>query len=483
MAVLEERGRFWWSDISVPDGQFAPDESITGLLRIDEDGRIALDLNEYFPNERGPFGLLAQDGAPISKSISGILRESNKRVLLTGLHPGGGQVRSAGISHQRFIATDCLVGDAILGPNDLPPKFAGLEIDLSGLESWFWFRSVKVSRSYWQITADYKRPEPAIYDIEDGKLTFDFYVDGSIPYPTLSDEISIKERARAIFDLTQRESIDQLRDRFRFFEDLIILLTDSEYRLAWPILRWSEDTAFTWYYARIRSEDVATAPERHECLTFFPRVRQTFGALWNTWQSKRQEFGPGFYLYLGTRRGFSLYTEHRFVNLIWGLEAFHRTKHPANPDSLKDRIENIVTQIADKSDQKLVRRGLRFAHEPTLEERLFSVFKDLPLSLDRRRLRAFAHDCANARNSISHFGAQGHGHTYSEFILDLEKKSRALATLSHCLLLHEIGVDAEIIVNWTSKGWGSFRIKYNFVEVGLLDKEVLKPDPPPASPS
>ncbi len=75
MAVLEERGRFWWSDIPVPNGQYAPDELITGLLHIDEDGRIALDLNEYFPNEHGPFGLLANDGTPITKSISGILRE------------------------------------------------------------------------------------------------------------------------------------------------------------------------------------------------------------------------------------------------------------------------------------------------------------------------------------------------------------------------------------------------------------------------
>jgi len=476
MAILEERGRFWWSDNPVPDGHFAPEESITGLLSIDDDGRIAVDLNDYFPNKHGPFGLLARDGSPLNRSISGILRESNRRVLLIGINPGGGQVRTTGISHERYIATDCLVGNAILGPKDLPPTFAEMEIDLSGLEAWFWFRSVQVSTSYWQISAEYKRPEPAIYEINDGILSFEFYVAGSIPFVDKSDEIAIKEKALANFALAKRESIDQLRDRFRFFEDLMILLTDSEFRLAWPVLRWDEQIEFTWYFARLRSEVVAAEPKTHECLTFFPRVRDSFGAIWNNWKSKRQEYGPGFYLYLGTRRGFSLYAEHRFVNLIWGIEAFHRTKFPTNPDSMKVRIDNIVDQIENRSDQKLVRRGLRFAHEPSLEERIFSVFKGLAINLDQSRLRAFAFACADARNAISHFGAQRHGGAYSEFIMDLEKKSRAIATLSHCLLLQEIGVEPDIIVNWVTKSWGAFRIKYSFVEVGLLDKEVLRPD-------
>ncbi len=79
---------------------------------------------------------------------------------------------------------------------DMPLKFAGLEIDLSGLELWFWFRSVKVSRSYWQITADYKRPEPAIYDIEDGKLTFAFYMPAASRIRILAKRFLSKRRRK-----------------------------------------------------------------------------------------------------------------------------------------------------------------------------------------------------------------------------------------------------------------------------------------------
>ena len=203
-------------------------------------------------------------------------------------------------------------------------------------------------------------------------------------------------------------------------------------------------------------------------------MRDAFGDIWSNWKRKREEFGPGFYLYLGTRRGLSLYPEHRFVNLIWGIEAFHRTKYPADPKAMAERTERIIEQLSDKKDQKLIRHQLKFAHEPRLADRIFELFKALPIELEKKRLRKFSGACAKARNDISHYGAHRDQGSYSEFALDLEKKSAALSILCHCLLLHEIGVSKEILTNWVQKGWGAFRIKYSFVAVGLLDEEVLK---------
>ena len=65
-------------------------------------------------------------------------------------------------------------------------------------------------------------------------------------------------------------------------------------------------------------------------------------------KTKREEFGPGFYLYLGTRRGMALYAEHSFVNLIWGLEAFHRKKNVGGCRKAADDLEF-------RSDQRVER--------------------------------------------------------------------------------------------------------------------------------
>ncbi len=479
MAILEERGRFWWSDEPVPNGQFAPDESITGLLTIDEDGYISLELDGYFPNEHGPFGVLTAQGVTFKKNICGVLKTSSRRILLIGVIGSGGQARTTSMSYQRFVATDCLVGDSSLYEVASPMIFSNMEIDLSGFDAWFWFRSIKVSRTEDQITSEWKRPEAAVYEIDGGTLSFEFDVKGSIPYGTQADEIALKERALVCFALRKSETLKQLRDRFKYFEDLLILLVNTEYRMAWPMVTFDGDIKAQWYFARFNSTLAPEPPKLHECLTYFPHLRESFGEIWTNWATKREQFGPGVYLYLGTRRGLSLYPEHRFVNLIWGIEAFHRIKWPSSAD--KARIEAIVAQIADKKDKKLVRRCVKYAHEPSLEQRIFSAFKELPIGLDSKRLRSFARACAKARNDISHFGTHRDSGTYSDFVLELEKKSRALSGLYHCLLLHEIGIGEEMLRKWIYHSFSGFRVKYSFVEVGLLDKNVLKADTPKRS--
>jgi hypothetical protein len=478
MAVLEDRGLFWLSDVPVPDEQFAPDGSIAGLLTIDDDGRITLELDSYFPNEHGPFGAITGQGVPLSKNIFGILRGTNRRVLLAELINNGGHTRSNGMSYQSFVVTDCFVGDSTLLTVQSPLVFDSLEMELAGFEAWFWPRSIKVSKSEDKIIAEYNRPPPSVYAIDGETLEFEFYVAGSIPYGGLADEISMKEEALLRFSLEKKETIDLLRDRFKYVEDILMLLTDSEYRVRWPRVSLNNEVKAEWYFIRFGSQTAAKAPELHSCLTHFPKLSSSFGSIWSNWKQKREKFGPGFYMYLGTRRGLSLFAENRFANLIWGIEAFHRTKYPSNPDLMKARIENIVVQVSDQSDKELLRWRLKFAHEPNLAERIFTTFEGLPIRLDPSRLRSFASDCAKMRNDISHYGTQRHPGTYADFVLELEKRSRALSTLYHCLILYEIGIGEEILNKWIYKSFGSFRIKYNFVEVGLLDKEVLRPELP-----
>lgn len=481
MSILEERGLFWWSDHQLAENELAPEGSIAGLLTIDDNGRISLELDSYFPSKEGPFGVLTDQGVLLPRGISGLLKTSNSRVLLIGVMQSGGQVRTAGISHQQFLATHCLVGESSL--HDLTALvFDGLAIDLSGFESWFWFRSIKISKAEDRITADWQRPEPAIYALDDMEFSFEFDVKGSIPYGTLADHITLKEYAIASFSLKEKESLEQLRDRFKSFEDLLILLVDTEYRLSWPTVKLDGTVRATWYFSRFENK-VADAPDHHECLTHFPKLRDHFGAIWATWKAKREEFGPGFYLYLGTRRGLSLYAEHRFVNLIWGLEAYHRTRFPANPDSIKAKMDRIIGQVESDSDKEWLSRRLKYAYEPSLEERLLVTFKQLSLDLDDTRLRSFATACAQARHEISHFGARHRGDTYADFIQDLERKSRALSSLYHCLLLHEIGISDEMLGKWIYESHPGFRAKYSLVDVGLLNKAVLTADAPNTRPA
>ena len=62
MAILEERGLFWWADEPVPEKQFAPDSCLAGLLTISDDGQTRLELDGYFPSKHGPMTPIARSG-------------------------------------------------------------------------------------------------------------------------------------------------------------------------------------------------------------------------------------------------------------------------------------------------------------------------------------------------------------------------------------------------------------------------------------
>jgi hypothetical protein len=114
-----------------------------------------------------------------------------------------------------------------------------------------------------------------------------------------------------------------------------------------------------------------------------------------------------------------------------------------------------------------------------LEDRIFELFQALPINVDLKRLRAFCKSCANLRNDMSHFGGPKPPKTYSEFMSEVNKASNVLSHLYHTLLLQKVGVDEAIIKSWVETGWRSYQIKWDFVQVGLLDKEVLEPKVPP----
>jgi hypothetical protein len=59
---------------------------------------------------------------------------------------------------------------------------------------------------------------------------------------------------------------------------------------------------------------------------------------------------------------------------------------------------------------------------------------------------------------------------------DVSKKNEALSIIYHMIILHEIGIDENMIREWLYTR--SFSAKPYLVEAGLLDRGVLKPATP-----
>jgi hypothetical protein len=418
-------------------------------------------------------------GQLIEKDIQGLLKTSNKRVLLNGLIGGGGRFSTSGMSYELYIVGQCLVADGFAKP-PATRAFKEIIVPLAGFEEWLRLAAIKVTSSNRMVSVKYKRPKDANYPTADGELSIHFESAGDSSGTVFGMALSLRETASAVLRFRKPLALKDLIAQYQLLEDLLLILTGSDHALDWPWISAGKLAHYRLYFPNPGGKAAAPPPKAHECITNFVQLREPFGDIWSDWKKKREAFGPGFYLYLGTRRGVSLYIENRFVNLVFGLEAFHRRKYPPPEETKLDaKIERIVAQISLAKDKKWLADVLeRTKDQPPLGQRIYTTLREVPLGLDETRLKSFCDVCGKLRNDISHFGGQRHNETpYNDFILDLEIKGHALAALYQAVLLYEIGIDARIIRAWMFDGFGSFSINYHFVKADLMDKSVLDPKP------
>jgi hypothetical protein len=475
MAILDERGLFWWHDELIPDRQFAPDSSIGGLLKIGKHGQITLELDLYFPSEHGPMSGIVNRGKPIERCIQGILKVTGKRVLLSDVSSNGSRFSSNGISYESYRAMECVVSDEPFPAAKEPPKYDNLEIRLDGFEEWLRSGPIDIATLGPTISINYKSPDDISYSCDGSELLVrsepELHSSGMLGRYAAS----VRESTSFVLRFHQPMTLNDLRTQFGLMEDLLVVLTDSDYGLDWPWLSIKSGTRQRFYFARQTSTTSIEKPAYYNCPTNFRQIRDRFGSIWSEWKKKRERYGPGIYLYLGTRRGTKLYIEHRFANLVWGLEAFHRRGGLSTADqSTKETIDRIIGRITDLEDKKWLQSKLWNAHEPSLSTRLFDVLNRIPINLEEKRLQDFSETCAKRRNDISHFGGLRSGGSYSDFIRELNNLSEALSTLSHALLLFELGIEPAVIKHWVYDSFRAGQTKAYFHLVGLLDKRDLK---------
>jgi hypothetical protein len=434
--AFRERGLFWWAHEPMLSQHQAPDTAVIGELKISSEGRIRLDLDGMLHRERQePFHTdsEAEYLALRARRIFGVLRESGRRVLLLDLWNGPSRHSSYTFSVESFGAAQCLIGDQRFDGTMKEPKFSRIEADLKGFEEWLWSNALKVKRGKTVFTAKYRKPTQVTYRLQSGRLWFLHYLDGSHQTGRHPD-LTWSERTYIRYAPSKPFGIEGAIEWHRWLQDLMILLTDSDYCLELPEVKWGKHTC-TLYFQRSISK--AERPRRHECVVNFPKLKADFGTVFDTWIAAREKYGSAFYLYLGTRKGVQQYIENQFFMLISGIESLHRIKHIRPSMYLKDRIVQMITNLS--------------------------------LGLADDRLNKFARDCVKFRNSIAHGGHRSGTGSYSDYITSVQHIADALAPLYHALLLLEIGLDPQMVRDWVITVPPAFRRRWALAQAGLTE--------------
>lgn len=435
---LDERGYFWWADEHVPEGHFAPESAVTGQIQVGTSGTAKLILDDVLPRTPGRPNLQpgAIPGDEAELAVVGLIRRGQAYVRLEQLSWAGMSSGSAQRMSETLNARMCVQGGRLIA--DLPPNryCTDIRLSLAGFDEWLQLQSPKMEEGAIGLTAHIPRYMEGHFEVPGATISIGADAYWWIEGP--KTEIRLRQEGFIIYTPLCPITLDEARDITRKIEDLLVLLTNCERSLGFPKIR--INSADDWCqvsYETLQRPDREVS--RSDLWTVFPKLSPDFGVIANAWFDKSAEFGPGFHLYLGNRRGMQLYVEHRFANLVWGLEAFHRTSDQTQNTPLTQKIERILSTV-DKKDRRWLENRLEHAGEPDLAQRIFSVLSPLPLGFDQAELKQFAKKCADERNVLSHFGGRRPGDDYSQHLRTWTLLTYALDCLYHARILQELGL-------------------------------------------
>jgi hypothetical protein len=411
--------------------------------------------------------------------IAGQLKSTGHYVLLRGLNASGG--RSGVVSFESFIARECFIGRSPY----FPQQYSKLIISLDGLQQWI--RPGKISFSGMggrqgeaddSFSSEIKLNSNEFWDIADGLLEIRHDFTGYEP-ALWSHSVNVGMASTLRLTPTSSATTNEMLDYFRAIQDLLLILTNANISLPWPkLLFTSNDQQYGVDFYFKRNSPSSDMVQWHSTLIQYNRISGSFGTILDTWIQKRKSLGPGISLYLGTRRNRPLYLEHRFVNLVWGLEALDRRvdsskcENPKLKDKI-DRLKNFVKQadvkkLAAKDREWLLKLLESRGTERPLSDRIYDILKPVAIGLDDKKLQDFCAVCAKLRNDLSHHGGERKPGDYEEFIQELVVKSNALSKLYLLLILSLLGIDESEIRHIIHQGIGSHVFTEAFSSAGLF---------------
>jgi hypothetical protein len=393
-----------------------------------------------------------------------------------------------GKSTEEFYADLSMVGYTTTSRAEKSLRFSDLSISLAGLEEWRW-SDVLIAGEETQDgenrsrTITYADPLRE-YELKEGMLSLRSDVHCSALEGVSYREIRLSQHDSLDYRRTQATTAEAMQQEFTHIEQFLALLTGTYYSLDWPqisIERRGQLERYQLYFWR--DIERGRKPEMTNLWTTFPQLQLKFGQLYDNWREKRRKYGPGFYLFLGSLRSREMYVEHRFANLVWGVESLHRgmTTPPGVSRSHRKRIDSILAKAGtelsgDERKWLISERNKRI--EPPLSQRIFSTFKGLPWKVTETTLRSFAEKCAARRNDVSHFGGpRTRRDDYNLFLRELMELTAGLTQMYHAALLQEIGLDGKALLDCAKMPIG-FRIRHD-LKLARLETEEMKAAEPP----
>jgi len=201
------------------------------------------------------------------------------------------------------------------------------------------------------------------------------------------------------------------------------------------------------------SYQISTAPADipdisfHHMLFTYDHLKGRFEEFIRNWITKYELLGPVFDLYFGSINNPYSYTTHRFLNIVQGLESYHRRSFDSRAMPEKE-FENRKQLLAEAFPQyrKWLDWKLRFANEPPLEQRLIELGDKYKPSIVPMvgAYDKFFNRVATTRNYLTHFDEESRSKAATGG--ELRGMVQTLTLFLETFLLTELGFKYDEVV-------------------------------------
>lgn len=422
--------------VFIADGLFAWYESgllnnnkdafVAGTLEISTNGISTLKLMGILSNQPIDKIICSQEDINPEQWIIGYLKTC-QYVFLRQIKSDSVRLNDV-LPHQVYQAYEAVVLDKLDDLERLPnlDMVAKLRVDFNILRGWASEAIIKVEETEKDVIIC--APKSKIQNF--GDLDKKIYLNTNIQYPRSGTYYSITIKQEIFFEIEPEPpfNLQEVRKKFRLLEDIILLLSNVNIVLPWPIIKY--DGMAGYYYFK-RHQANTQKIDFSKSWVRLSQLTTILDILLSNLEKQKNILGPGLYLYLGIRRNPSLYLENKFLMAIFGLESLHR--------------KTSIDDSQNKSNQPRSKNKLR------LKDRLFSIFSELQVGFEPKKLYFFSKECADFRNQIAHFGGRKNNNDYEAFIQKMYILNEAVQLLYHAVLLQKIGLNASYIMDYFHK--------------------------------
>jgi len=420
------------------------EKQVVGIISYDSQKGIELEL----------FGSLLERQADNYLKVQIILGISNsgKMITLYDCFETNRTVSTPGKTICKFNAQYMFIGHHFKSESDL--YFDSIYAKLNNLDNWiknYGFKKVDSNLSQKKTLIEFELPKPIEFKISSNlsaKINFTY----SAPFRQETNKITIEQKSELHIKSQINKEIKDLLLDFAHFQNFITLGT---FKPSYPTslklgstllkrqLRNGEIPLIIDFYFRHSALIDKNENYKHNIFLFsFQDIKPNFEIIIEKWYSLEKLIKPITNILIDSFYSKGIFDENKFLNMVQGLETFHRrfrkNKILEEKEHKKRKVE-VLTSTPLKH-KKWIENLLNFSNEPTLHMRLEQILLELDIKTIQKIIKdkeQFIKDVKNSRNYYTH---------YDKSLEKKAKKGSALFYLKEklkilliCIVLKETG--------------------------------------------